>query len=99
MSDLPFEEQYVADKVSIRVFSELVDPEELKWHQDDETRLIEVIEAGGWFIQYDNELPMPLKENKTYLVRKGEWHRVLKGHGNLKIKIERWHNESKSFNN
>jgi len=32
---------------------------------------------------------MPLQENKTYLVRKGEWHRVLKGTGNLKVKIER----------
>ena len=89
MEELPFEEQYIADKTSVRVFSQLVDPEDLKWHQDDETRIIEVIEAGGWFIQYDNELPMPLQENKTYLVRKGEWHRVLKGTGDLKVKIER----------
>lgn len=89
MEELPFEEQYIADKTSVRVFSQLVDPEDLKWHQDDETRVIEVLEAGGWFIQYDNELPMPLREGKNYLVRRGEWHRVLKGTGDLKVKIER----------
>lgn len=89
MNDLPFEEQFIEENVSVRTFDETIDPEELKWHQDDETRVIEVLEAGGWFIQYDNELPMPLQENKTYLVRKGEWHRVLKGTGNLKVKIER----------
>ena len=89
MQDLPFEEQFIKEQTSIRTFPQTVDPEELKWHQDDETRLIEVLESGGWYIQYDNELPMPLKENKTYLVRKGEWHRVLKGNGDLKVKIER----------
>jgi hypothetical protein len=90
MNDLPFEEQFIEENVSVRTFDETIDPEELKWHQDDETRVIEVLEAGGWFIQYDNQLPEPLYENKTYLVRKGEWHRVLKGTGDLKIIIKRF---------
>ena len=45
--------------------------------------------AGGWCIRYDNELPWPLKENKTYLLGESEVHRVLKGTGDLKVKIKR----------
>lgn len=89
MEELPFEEQYIADKTSVRVFSQLVDPEELKWHQDDETRIIKVKSGRDWFIQYDNHLPMPLREGKNYLVRRGEWHRIIKGSDDLIVEIKR----------
>ena len=50
MNDLPFEEQFIEENVSVRTFDETIDPEELKWHQDDENRIIEVIDGGGGFI-------------------------------------------------
>jgi quercetin dioxygenase-like cupin family protein len=73
----------------VREFSANIDPEELKWHQDDEDRLITVLECGeGWAIQYDNELPWEVEVGTTLFIERHEWHRVIKGKGNLVIKID-----------
>jgi len=89
MEKLPFYERYTRKNVSIRTFSSQIDPEELKWHQDDETRFIRVKKGSGWSIQYDNQLPQPLQEGRSYLVMRGEWHRVIKGDDDLVVEIER----------
>jgi len=72
------------DEYIIREFGQNIDPIELMWHRDDEDRLIQVIENKDWKIQLDNELPVLL--DKVF-IPKHKWHRLLKGEGNLKIKI------------
>jgi hypothetical protein len=37
----------------------------------------------------DNELPTPLIVGKKYFIPEGIYHRVIKGIGNLKVKIKK----------
>ena len=68
-----------------RIFSEDIDEVELMWHRDGEDREVEVIGETDWMIQIDNELPKVL-EGKIH-IPEGVYHRVIKGSGDLKIKI------------
>jgi len=75
------------DNSNIRTFSEDVDPMSLIWHEDQEDRTIEVIEGNGWKFQFDEEIPFELTENSSFDIPCGYLHRVIKGNGNLTIKI------------
>lgn len=69
----------------IRTFDESIDPIELKWHRDDESRTIVALEKSDWKIQLENRLPMEL--GASIFIERGEWHRLIKGTGSLKVKI------------
>ncbi len=69
----------------IRTFDDTVDPIELKWHRDDEDRMIVAVKKTDWKIQLENKLPQDL--NTAVFVSRGEWHRVIKGTGELTVKI------------
>jgi len=82
---LPFIEKSLGNNQYIREFSSDVDTHELEWHIDREDRTIEVIENNNWHFQLDNNLPQLLKE--TIFIPKETYHRVIKGTGNLKVRI------------
>jgi len=84
--ELPYDEE-INENYKVRVFSEGVDDEELKWHRDRENRLIEVIEGNGWELQFDDELPFKLRKGMELVIPEGVYHRVIKGNDNLKVKI------------
>ena len=86
MDKLPFEQEIIGDKI-LRTFSPDVDSEELKWHRDRENRLVEILEGEDWFLQMDNELPKKLTKGNKYFIPEGVYHRVIKGKGDLKIKV------------
>jgi hypothetical protein len=69
----------------IRKFSNDIDISELKWHIDKETRVVEPLIENNWKIQLDNELPIIL--NKSIFIPVNKWHRLIKGDGNLIVKI------------
>jgi hypothetical protein len=69
----------------IRTFNETIDPIELKWHRDDEDRMIVAVNETDWKIQLENKLPQGLVT--PIFIARGEWHRVIKGTGELKVKI------------
>jgi hypothetical protein len=75
----------VGNNQYIREFSSDVDTHELEWHIDRENRTIEVIENNNWHFQFDNNLPQLFKE--TIFIPKETYHRVIKGTGNLKVRI------------
>ncbi len=75
-----------SDTEVVRIFSENVDPIELKWHRDREDRLVESMEPTDWMIQMDNQLPMKIDR---VFIPAGAWHRVIKGNGDLTIKIQK----------
>lgn len=81
----PYVDKFDDGTVVIREFSQDIDPIELMWHRDDETRIVQSVEPTDWMVQMDNELPRSMNESITIL--KHEYHRVIKGTGNLKIKI------------
>ena len=85
--DLPFEEEWISNNESIRVFKSDVFDEELKWHFDEEDRIIQCVGETDWKFQFDNSLPIELKE--PIEIKKGEYHRLIKGSGDLKISIKR----------
>ena len=84
---LPFDEINISENTKVRVFKESVESDELKWHRDRENRVVEVIESNNWFLQMDNELPKKLKKGNKYFIPEGVYHRVIKGKGDLKIKV------------
>jgi len=73
------------DDFVIRTFNEYIDPIELKWHRDNEDRMIIAIEKTDWKIQLENELPKEL--NSVIFIECGQWHRLIKGTNELKVKI------------
>ena len=81
----PYTNIEVTDKYIIREFSENIDPIELMWHMDDEDRTIVAVEETDWLFQFDDELPLSL--NSPIFIPRHKIHRVIKGNGNLKIKI------------
>jgi quercetin dioxygenase-like cupin family protein len=84
----PYSDLKQSGKVIIREFNENIDPIELKWHRDLQSRTVTVLEGKGWYFQIEDELPIELKEGVTIFIPKLEWHRVIKGKTNLKIKIQ-----------
>jgi hypothetical protein len=83
----PYSDIAIYDNCVIREFGEDIDPIELMWHRDNEDRVVEVLNQTDWLFQYDNELPIPLKENVSLKIARHDWHRVIKGTGNLRLKI------------
>lgn len=82
MGSLPFSE-----KDNIRTFSKNVDEEELKWHRDEEDRIIVPLNDNDWMFQRDNSLPLPM--DREIRINRGEWHRVIKGTTDLIVRIQR----------
>ena len=78
-SNLPFAEQD-----NIRIFDQDVDEMELVWHRDREDRIVEALETTDWMFQLDNNLPQRLEK---IFIPKDTYHRVIKGSGNLKVKV------------
>ena len=74
-----------ADDGNKRTFSKDVDSEELKWHRDEEDRIVVPLNQNYWQFQRDNCLPEPL--DKEVEIKRGEWHRVIKGTTDLEVKI------------
>jgi len=85
----PFKETVILPKIVLREFSENINEEELVWHRDKEDRKIKIIEANGWKLQMDNQLPVLLEENVSYFIPAHEFHRVIKGNGKLTLIIEK----------
>ena len=83
---LPFQETKLIDNEFIRVFKQDTDSGEYMWHRDFEDRIIESIGETDWMIQIDNELP---KVISRVFIPMGVYHRVIKGTGDLKIKLQK----------
>ena len=91
-SDLPFEENQIGESLFIRKFSVKTSDDELIWHRDREDRIIKAIEGEGWMIQMDNRLPISLSRHKQIFIKKGEWHRIIKGTSNLTLEVKKIYN-------
>lgn len=86
MDNLPFTEERLSEKEVIREFLQTTDSSEFVWHRDRENREIEPLEKTDWMYQLDNELPKII-EGKIF-IPKETFHRVIKGTGDLKVKIK-----------
>jgi len=81
----PYKDLEVTNEYIIREFDENIDPIELKWHRDNEDRIVEIVGNTDWKVQLENQLPISM--NQPISIPRGEWHRVIKGTGKLTLKI------------
>lgn len=82
--DKPYKEEHLSN-FYLRTFSKNTLEEDLKWHWDEEDRLICSSVDTDWLFQFDNKLPQSM--NSEILIEKGRFHRIIKGKGDLIIKI------------
>ena len=75
------------DGYIIREFSRNTPTYELVWHRDKKDRTLIVLEGFGWQLQLDNEEPKDLLEGHSYSIDKMEYHRIIKGTGDLVVRI------------
>ena len=78
---------FISDTKRYRLFKGDVNERELLWHQDEWDREILVLGGKDWKIQLDDELPIDLIEGKRIQIKNHKFHRVIKGKGNLIIRI------------
>lgn len=74
------------DGYIIREFSQDTSSFEFVWHRDKEDRIVQALNSTDWKFQLDNRTPQVLSENKLF-IPKETYHRLIKGTGNLKVKI------------
>lgn len=79
--------EIVNGNVITRVLPESVTSEELVWHRDKNDRKVEILQSEGWKFQHDNQIPFELKRGDVLEIKKNTYHRVIKGKGDLVIKI------------
>jgi hypothetical protein len=80
-----FDKQFNAPYV-IRYFTQETTQEELEWHQDKEDRLIfHWSGSKDWLFQYDDALPVSI--DSPIFIERNDWHRLIKGTGDLFLKI------------
>lgn len=82
----PYKEN-IKGNISERIFKSSVDNSELVWHRDKEDRIVEAIGNTNWLFQMDNQLPIKL-EGKIF-IPKNTFHRIIKGDGDLKVKVHK----------
>jgi len=87
--ELPFLQEE-KNGIKTRLFKESTDNHELKWHFDELDRNVKVVKSNGWKLQLDNQLPIKLNEGDVITIPKGIYHRVIKGVGDLIVKIKEY---------
>jgi hypothetical protein len=83
----PYVNLETTDKHIIREFSDKTDIIDFMWHRDNEDRLVEALHYTDWQVQLDNELPTSL--NEPIFIPRHQYHRVIKGSGKLRVKINK----------
>ena len=90
-TDEILEKHGTEETYKVRTFEEDLEDRELIWHRDKDTRRVTVLSGDGWELQLDDELPKPLIKGKSYAIPKMKYHRVIKGDGNLIVKLSLIH--------
>ena len=87
-SEKPYIEIMNLSHLKVRKFPADTEPHLLKWHHDEEDRLVMADHPTDWMFQFDNELPIPFPINDFIKIPKGRIHRLIKGSGDLVLSIE-----------
>lgn len=85
---LPFKENLV-EGFHVRTFSSDLTEMELKWHFDEEDRIVFCENETDWMFQMDNELPIKIEKNTPIFIPEGQYHRIIKGTGDLTVKVKK----------
>jgi len=83
----PYTEKKLSETTRIRKFSSTTPEDHLIWHRDRQDRVVEVIGGKGWMFQRDGSIPVQIGPGNIFEVSANEWHRIIKGSGDLIVKI------------
>lgn len=75
------------DSNNIRTFLSENPAEDYVWHRDDEDRCVEILEGEAWQLQFEDTLPYLLKPGQSFIIKRNEYHRLIKGVGDLTVRI------------
>jgi hypothetical protein len=84
LKDKPYQELRTFDFI-YRKFTQDVDEEELVWHRDKNDREVVVLGPTDWQFQLEDSIPQQLQD--TIFIPKDTYHRLIKGTGNLGLRI------------
>ena len=84
LRDKPYYEVKTFDFIH-RKFTQDIDEEELVWHRDRRDREVKVLGNTDWQFQFEDSIPQQLQD--TIFIPKNTYHRLIKGTGNLGIRI------------
>lgn len=85
---LPFREK-IESGFHVRTFNSDIDEMELKWHFDEEDRIVVCEDTTDWMFQIDNQLPIKIPQNTPIFIPEGVYHRIIKGTGDLTVKVKK----------
>ena len=85
LSGKPYTDIIESDNTVSRLFPATTKSEDLKWHMDDEDRIIRPLHKTDWLFQLEDQLPVPL--DGPIFIKRHQWHRLIKGTGSLTLKI------------
>ena len=74
------------DGYIIRKFSQDTPSFHFVWHRDKEDRYVQALHDTDWLFQLDNDIPRKFGKEKLF-IPKETYHRLIKGTGDLKVKI------------
>ena len=69
--ELPFKEELI-EGFHIRTFSSDLSEMELKWHFDEQDRIVICENETDWMFQMDNQLPIRIGKNTPIVIPEGE---------------------------
>ena len=84
----PYIDQIVNGRL-IRKFPKETEAHLLKWHTDEEDRIVWPLNDNDWKFQFDNELPIPFDGTLGIKIKKGIFHRIIKGTTDLILQIDK----------
>lgn len=87
VANRPYKQFTICQNVFIRIFPTSTSEYELVWHRDYKDREVTVLQSNGWLFQFDNEIPFELTDSHVYEIDRGRYHRIIKGDGELILKI------------
>ena len=82
--ETPYQELRTFDTI-LRKLKEDIYEDELVWHRDRRDRKVEILNNTNWMVQLEDEIPHQLKE--TIFIPKNTYHRLIKGTGDLDLRI------------
>lgn len=83
----PYNEKILNENTRLRTFHANVSEDHLIWHRDRQNRIVEVIHSNGWLFQRDDSVPIVMSPGDILEISANEWHRIIKGKGDLVLKI------------
>jgi hypothetical protein len=83
----PYDDVVIEENHFIRTIDNTADNSEMVWHRDRADRKVIALEGDEWYLQMDNEMPQLIELNKPIHIKKGVYHRVIRGKQKLKLEI------------